>query len=320
MEEKNRKFKKIITATSIGLLVIIIVIAVVFCIMKSRKYKYHVNENGTITIDKYLGHETDVVIPERIRGIEVTELGLCCFEDNESVVYIHLPNSVNCIGVYAFASCPSLEKVSGGENVKIIWDGVFSLDKKLTSVPDFSNVEMIMNSAFFGCDSLKEITVSDKLRYIGVLAFSDTGISYSIIPDSMETLGTYAFSKTEYINEKDDFIIVGDGILINYPDIETVEVPEGIKFVTTCKSGIKKVKKFIVPNTANFVDSDILEKTEGSVIYIPESVEKIGEYSNGEYEEEAFLDVSKIYGIEDSYAQEYAERYGIEFEAVEPWY
>ena len=64
MEEKNRKLKKIITATSIGLLVIIIVIAVVFCIMKSRKYKYHVNENGTITIDKYLGHETDVVIPE----------------------------------------------------------------------------------------------------------------------------------------------------------------------------------------------------------------------------------------------------------------
>ena len=60
MEEKNRKLKKIITAVSIVLLVIIIVIAVVFCIMKSRKYKYHVNENGTITIDKYLGHETVV--------------------------------------------------------------------------------------------------------------------------------------------------------------------------------------------------------------------------------------------------------------------
>ena len=257
---------------------------------------------------------------ERIRGIEVTEVGRRCFYENESIVSITIPSTVQILDGGAFSLCGSLEKVSGGENVKIIWESVFRIDKKLTSVPDFSNVEMIMNSAFFGCDSLKEITVSDKLKYIGVLAFSDTGISYSIIPDSMETLGTYAFSKTEYINEKDDFIIVGDGILINYPDIETVEVPEGIKFVTTCKSGIKKVKKFIVPNTANFVDSDILEKTEGSVIYIPESVEKIGEYSNGEYEEEAFLDVSKIYGIEDSYAQEYARRYGIEFEAVEPWY
>ena len=320
MEEKNRKLKKIITATSIGLLVIIIVIAVVFCIMKSRKYKYHVNENGTITIDKYLGHETDVVIPDIIKGKEVTEVGALCFYENTKIRSVDIPPTIQIIGEGAFSLCESLENVSGGENVKAIGEDAFSLNSKLINIPDFSNVEIIMNCAFDGCNSLSQAIISDKLHYVGVFAFACTKVEPSIIPDSMQTIGTYAFSKIEKDDKKDAFLIVGDEMLIDYPDIETVEIPYGVKFVSVSKCGKKNVKKVIIPNTVTFVDSCILEKVENSVIYLPESVEKVGMYNNNKYLERMFLDVCKIYGIEGSYAQEYAKRYGIEFEAVEPWY
>ena len=320
MEEQNNCKRKVFRIAVFLLVIIGIVIFCVLYIKMNRKYEYHINVNGTITIDKYLGHETDVVIPNEIGGKKVTELGVSCFEENESVINIHIPSSVKSIEAYAFARCSSLERITGGENVEVIYQGAFCSDKMLVDVFDLSNVEMIMNWAFDDSVILENVIVSDKLRYIGALAFDGTGVVPSIIPDSMQTIGTYAFSKIEKDDKKDAFLIVGDEMLIDYPNIETVEIPYGVKFVSVSKSGKKNVKKIIIPNTVTFVDSCILEKVENSVIYLPESVEKIGIYYNNEYIEKAFLDVSKIYGIEGSYAQEYAKRYGIEFEAVESWY
>ena len=77
-----------------------------------------------------------------------------------------------------------------------------------------ANVTEIEYGAFLSCTALADVT----------------------IPDSVTDIGTKAFEGTAWLNNwkkdssGDDFLIVGDGILLAYRgDSEHVEIPEGVK-------------------------------------------------------------------------------------------
>ena len=84
-------------------------------------------DGDTGTITKYIGSETEVVIPSEINGVKVTSIGDWTFGySNNLMRSITIPNSVTSIGNYAFAGCSSLTSITISNSVTSIGGHSFS--------------------------------------------------------------------------------------------------------------------------------------------------------------------------------------------------
>ncbi|MDY2855946.1 MAG: hypothetical protein SOT38_02445, partial [Oscillospiraceae bacterium] len=62
---------------------------------KTKDWEYTIS-NGEVTVTKYIGTATDVVIPETIEGKPVTEVSEFCFDEdgengNHTIVTLYIP-------------------------------------------------------------------------------------------------------------------------------------------------------------------------------------------------------------------------------------
>ena len=97
------------------------------------------NEDGTVTISRYIGTETDIVIPPQIGGKTVSAIGNVigttgAFEGCTNITAVVIPDGVTEIQDNAFYGCTSLETVT---------------------IP--SSVTLLRNCAFCDCPNLRAI-------------------------------------------------------------------------------------------------------------------------------------------------------------------
>ena len=97
------------------------------------------NEDGTVTISRYIGTETDIVIPPQIGGKTVSAIGNVtgttgAFEGCTSITAVVIPDGVTEIQDNAFYGCTSLETVT---------------------IP--SSVTLLRNCAFCDCPNLRAV-------------------------------------------------------------------------------------------------------------------------------------------------------------------
>ena len=171
-------------------------------------------KNGAITITKYIGKDTAVVIPKQINGKSVASIGDCAFDDCSSLTNITIPASVTSIGDGAFDGCSSLTNITIPDSVTFIGEEAFLGCKGLADnngfviirnvlysyhgnrtkviIPD--SVTSISFSAFEGCSSLTTITIPDSVTSIGAWAFEGCkNLTTITIPDSVTSIGAWAF-------------------------------------------------------------------------------------------------------------------------------
>ena len=94
-------------------------------------------------ITKFIGNETDVVIPD-----DTTEIGEFVFYHRESLTSVVIPKGVTKIGRDAFQDCSSL-----------------------TSVVIPESVTEIEDHAFYGCSSLTSVVIPKSVTKIGWFSF-----------------------------------------------------------------------------------------------------------------------------------------------------
>ena len=157
-------------------------------------FKYSYLDNGTISIDKYLGSTSEVVIPKSIDGVNVTEIGSHCFTKNENVRSITVPDGVKTICNGAFEDCPELIEVNMSDSVEEVGDALFKGSYKLKNVRLSLNLTRISKSMFYDCSSLESINISEKITEIGESAFINCSSLKSVsLPDTVKKIGDYAF-------------------------------------------------------------------------------------------------------------------------------
>jgi hypothetical protein len=136
------------------------------------QFTYTTN-GGAITIARYTGSESVVIIPSSINGLPVTSIGDSAFKGYSFLTSVTVPDTITNIGNSAFLGCRSLTNVTIPEGISSIQD-----------------------SAFASCSSLSSFIIPEGVTYIGWYAFSGTSLTQVIIPEGVTYIGGYAFAGT----------------------------------------------------------------------------------------------------------------------------
>ena len=161
---------------------------------------------GGDSYDSYSGeYQGNVVIPEEVtymnRTRKVTSIGNSAFRERYYLTSITIPNSVTSIGNYAFYKCSGL-----------------------TSVTIPNSVTSIGIAAFASCSGLKKVIVKDIAAWCGIkfvdynsnpiycanhiYSDEDTEITNLVIPNSVTSIGDYAFVSCSGLTS----ITIGSGV------------------------------------------------------------------------------------------------------------
>ena len=177
--------------------------------------------NSVTSIGEYAFEDcsslTSITIPN-----SVTSIGDCAFSGCSSLTSITIPNSVTSIGGGAFAYCSSLTSITIPNSITEIWSA-FRGCSSLTSITIPNSVTSIGWYAFEGCSSLTSITIPNSVTSIGqrvflgcsslksfngkfasedgrclikdseLIAFAPAGLTSYTIPNSVTSIGEYAF-------------------------------------------------------------------------------------------------------------------------------
>ncbi len=135
----------------------------------------------------------------------VTSIGDYAFQYCSDLTSVTIPGSVTSIGNDAFRSCIGLTSVTIGNSVTSIGDAAFRGCSGLTSVTIPNSVTSIGESAFSYCSGLTSIAVAsnnptyDSRNNCNAIIKTATntlvvGCQSTIIPNSVTSIGNYAFS------------------------------------------------------------------------------------------------------------------------------
>ncbi|HBA63568.1 MAG TPA: hypothetical protein DCZ20_06910 [Lachnospiraceae bacterium] len=131
---------------------------------------------------------SEVTFPSRLEGI-----GISAFQQNQLTSVI-LPDTVTSLGGGAFGSNPKLERIS--------------LSKGLTEIP----------AGAFGCSDAKNwmekltaIELPEGITSIGNNAFAGNNFSKIVMPSTLKTIGSFAFSTKNYLTTPCT-VVLNDGL------------------------------------------------------------------------------------------------------------
>ena len=112
--------------------------------------------------------------------------------------HFDVPDGVHTISWFAFDSAKNLKSVWLPDSVQIIDYAAFDNCSNLEKIRFSENLKTIEESAFFSCYCLASVHFPMGLTKIGKHAFANVNLACLVIPDTLQSIGEYAFSPTHY--------------------------------------------------------------------------------------------------------------------------
>lgn len=261
--------------------------AVTGSVKANKEYRFQLDENGLIFIDRYIGKGGDIVLP---KGCYV---GDNSFYKNDSITSLVFPEEYY-VGDLAFANCDKLEKV------------VFESDATIDS------------EAFDGCSKLKTVEVKGSINgYIGVNAFASCHSlesftvkknQYSYIIQERAFSYCYSLKKVDI---KDKCTDIYPDAFTNCISLKSITIPERTRLVEKYHEPSREIKYPL-----GFVSVSV-ENAKGGYDYIYEVPDGKTAYTFGvaNYTELKELVPVKLTMTvtKGSDGERYAKKYGIAY-------
>ncbi len=173
-----------------------------------------------------------LVIPSKINGYTVVEIGWDAFAGRDELREVALPDAVTYIGGNAFGGCANLEHVTLPASLETIDNEAFANCTALQEIVIPDGVSFLGNYAFCDCESLQNVTLPAGLTFFCEYVFAWCGALEKIeLPDSLEDLGTGAFEGCSSLKEivwPSSLEYVSDYAFSGCSALETLTLPEGI--------------------------------------------------------------------------------------------
>lgn len=257
--------------------------------------------NG-ISILKYWGSDTEVVIPEKIDGYPVVDIFNRAFQYKKSIETVVIPDTVEGIGSRAFEYCTNLTDIIFSDKMRYIGDYAFknceklqtiNLPEKLESIREYAFLNCtqlqtinfperllsIGNNVFTNCEKLQTIDLPKGLLYTGSDVFSGSALTELIFHQALVE-GKYVLrgSNVEKVTFEDGITKIPDYICGGAQYLKNVELPET---VTTIGAGAFRncsiLETVYIPNTVTVIASGVFTGCSAlETIVLPEGLKTIG--------------------------------------------
>lgn len=237
------------------------------------------SDNPEVTIYSYVGSDTDVTVPSKIKGMPVTTLhgtfsgketvkkvtvpeGVRLIEYNAfygctALTTVVLPSSLEEMTEYTFYQCTNLKTVSlDTANSKLTKIGQYSFAycEKLTGFDIPSSLKELEEGVFFRCSSLKKIIIPDTVEKIDRSAFYEcTNVIEIKIPGTVKEASDIALVGCEkVITAELPISMVTLANLQRSDDLETLVIVDDGSTELPDKDALnekKKLKKVVFPDS-----------------------------------------------------------------------
>lgn len=266
----------------------------------------------------------------------VTEIGESAFSDAASLQNAALSKHLTSIDRSAFKNCASLERIELPDTIKEMAGGIFEGCSLLTEVKlpkyrvgisagTFKNctsltgiqfpetLQYIYENAFEGCERLESITLPDEFKGIEKAAFKNCKRLASVELKG-DYVGENAFENCMELTEvkmQDSIYRIGKCAFLNCSGITGLHLSTGLEQIAAnLFEGCTYLDNLVIPWGVTEIGAEAFKNcTRLKHIYIPENTSGIAENAFS-YPEEI-----TVYGVEGSYAQQYADHKNMIFSA-----
>ena len=199
----------------------------------------------TVTITKYTGKESTVILPSTINSWPVTKIGEAAFQDNTTITSVTIPDSVTEIGANAFAGCTNLTIVnyagdwsnltiqSGNPAVEDavnaqLFDFAFTPDNTAVIVTNYKCKGTAADVTIPSCYKGKPVTA------INNAAFPNSAVTSVTIPDSVTSIPDAAFvncSQLTNISIPNSVTYIGFSAFDDCASLKSITLPSSLRTI-----------------------------------------------------------------------------------------
>ncbi len=144
----------------------------------------------------------------------------------------------------------ALDELFYDENgYQVVGDRLISVPDDVDTIEVPEGVREIASSVGVSHQA-RELILPKGVEKIGSSAFASSSLKEITIPDSVVYCGSYAFDKTPWIDQQDDWVIVGDGVLIRCKSADKeLTVPEEVHYIAPSAFDGLTCTKITIPDS-----------------------------------------------------------------------
>ncbi len=181
---------------------------------------------GRIILKKYVGIDSEIVIPEDIVGIGASAFG------TGKCKRVILHDRVELIGAKAFSNS-ELEEIYIPDSVREIGADAFTLCTQLKSIRFPAGLREISERCICYCPRLTQVIFPEQLRVIKRFAFSNCDrLENVVLPSCLEKIEKMAFADCSQLREislPDKVTEIGEAVFLGCSSLESLTVPDGVE-------------------------------------------------------------------------------------------
>lgn len=227
----------------------------------------------TVTITKYTGTESTVILPSTISSWPVTKIGEDAFQDNTTITSVTIPASVTEIGSNAFAGCTNLTSVNYAGD----WSNL-TIQSGNPAVQDAANAPLF-DFEFIPPDNTAVIVTNYK--YKGTAADVTIPSRYKGKPVTMIDHAAFHNSAVTSVTIPDSVTSIHDSAFAYCSSLTNISIPNSVTAIGSFAfEGCTKLESITLPSSLLTISEFLFyDCSQLTTIHIPDSVSSIRQYA-----------------------------------------